>query len=249
MISIPEINFADISAVSKADESENKYKSFKLYRSPEMEPKNKIIDKSDKKFSPDLFAKDGKYKELFGEKDDLADLFQDEFTTQDPEALYKEAVQYFDKNDYHQAKYLLDEVLLYDSKNAKAYLMKADILANTERYQEAIDEIKKILEFDNLYVEAYYLLGVLYCKIEDFKSAERKFRKVLYIDPYLCLAYFNLTNIYIYQKSVHKAKKELNNLIKILENQPKEEIVKMSGDLSVGLLLRVCRNTFSTLKK
>lgn len=246
-ISIPDINFAEISAVSKKEE---KYKSFHLYRPSSVKSEEKWQEKEDLSSvnKTIFFTEDSNHKDLLGKKDDLSNLLEDKFTSEDPAVLYHEAIKYFKKNDFHQAGYLLDEVLLYDPHNAKVYLMKADILAYKERYEDAILELEKILKFDNLYVEAYYLLGVLFCKIEDFKFAEVKFRKALYIDPYLCLAYFNLTNIYIYNKTYHKAKKELHNLIKILERRSKDEIVELSGDLSVGLLLRVCHNTLSTLK-
>lgn len=162
---------------------------------------------------------------------------------------YRQAIKLFSDKKYEQAIVLLEKIIAQDRNQVRAYFTKANILANQAKYKEAVSELGKIIEVDNLYVEAYYLLGVLLYNIGDAQEAEAQFRKVIYIDQDIVLAYFNLGNLYLYQKKFSKATREFNNAVRLLEKWPAQDGVKFCEDLTVGFLLRACRNTLEEIKK
>ncbi len=130
-----------------------------------------------------------------------------------------------------------------------AYLTKATILANEAKYKEAAHLLAKIIETDNLSVEAYYLLGILLYKSRHLKEAETQFKKVIYANPDTVLAYFNLGNMYCCQRKFREAVREFKNAIRLLEKRPKDEQVRFCEDVTVGFLLRACRNNLVEISK
>lgn len=162
---------------------------------------------------------------------------------------YRKALKLFSDKKYDQSIALLDKIITQDKNQVRAYFSKANILANQAKYKEAVSELDKIIEVDNLYVEAYYLLGVLLYNIGDVQGAEAQFRKVIYIDPDIVLAYFSLGNVYLYQKKFSKAFREFSNAVRLLEKRPPEADVKFCEDLTVGFLLRACKNILEETRR
>jgi chemotaxis protein methyltransferase CheR len=130
-----------------------------------------------------------------------------------------------------------------------AYLTKATILANQAKYKEAAQLLAKVIETDNLSVEAYYLLGTLLYKNRRLKEAETQFKKVIYASPDTVLAYFNLGNMYCCQRKFREAAREFKNAIRLLEKRPKSEQVRFCEDVTVGFLLKACRNHLVEISK
>jgi chemotaxis protein methyltransferase CheR len=139
--------------------------------------------------------------------------------------------------------------IVQEENPISTYLMKATILANEAKYEEAADILEKIIEVDNLSVEAYYLLGVLSYKGNDLKKAETQFRRVIYVSPDSVLAYFNLGNMYSYEGKFGDAAREFRNAIRLLEKRPKDEQVRFCEDLTVEFLLRACRNNLREISR
>jgi chemotaxis protein methyltransferase CheR len=128
-------------------------------------------------------------------------------------------------------------------------LTKAVALANEAKYKEAAQLLGKIIEADNLSVEAYCLLGILLYQGRRLKEAETQFKKAIYVSPDTVLAYFNLGNMYLHQGKFREAAREFKNAIRLLEKKPKDEQIRYCEDVTVGFLIKTCKNHLNEISK
>lgn len=156
--------------------------------------------------------------------------------------LYKDVSMLFDTKDYPGALALIDKMISTDINYVRFYLVKAHILANQGKYEDATGILAKVIEMDPLSAEAHYLLGVISLRKGVLKEAEAEFKKVLYIDPDIIIAYFNLANIHLHQRGLAKARLEFNNAINLLQKKKKGEEIKLGKNFTVEFLLRACKN-------
>jgi tetratricopeptide (TPR) repeat protein len=112
-------------------------------------------------------------------------------------------------------------------------LSNAYVLANQGRYHEAIDMLKEIIDAENLSAK--------------YDDAVREYKRAIYVDANLAIAFFNLGNIYLFQKKHAQAKREFQNAVKVLKNNPPHDTVLLSESLTNELLLLACRRSLDKI--
>jgi chemotaxis protein methyltransferase CheR len=171
--------------------------------------------------------------------------------TSDLGAILLTAKQMAELAQYEDALVLLNGVMARDQNQTLkiAYYIRANILANLGRYEEAVADLEKTIALENLLVDAYYLLGVLDVKGGRWKEAETQFRKVLYIEPKVVMAYFNLGHIYLSKKNLKKAALEFTNAIRLLNRMSRDERIRFCQEYTVEFLLKACHSVLAGINE
>lgn len=76
---------------------------------------------------------------------------------------YLNQTRYFvGAGQYDDALEYVNKAIAVDKMNKELYVQKCIVLANMDRYEEALDEAKNALKLDKSFGEAYYHLGNIY---------------------------------------------------------------------------------------
>jgi len=109
--------------------------------------------------------------------------------------LFTEAALLTHSYRYAEAEKKYKLILLYESKNAAAWMNLGIIYYQTERYQAAIDTLAKSLELDPSKSMVYYSLGLALEKTSHNQQAIEAYRQTIDLNPKHIDAYNNLGNI------------------------------------------------------
>jgi len=131
----------------------------------------------------------------------------------------------------------------------RSTLSIASQLANEGHYQEAADLLKRIVQEDPTAAEAHHLLGILFLSSNHLDEAEGQFQKVLYLSPRVPITYFHLGMLYLRKGRSKEASRMLRNALRLLEKRPKEEKVEFCEEMTVGLLLKTCKEALTQIPK
>ncbi|MBF0387241.1 MAG: tetratricopeptide repeat protein [Candidatus Omnitrophica bacterium] len=169
------------------------------------------------------------------------------FMDSQTEAYVNEAGDNYRGRKYAEAFVCLEKALARNAGHPRANLLKAVILADQAKYDEAIAVLSALVQKDNLNEEATFLLALLYAKAGLAVKAEAMFRRIIFLAADEPLAYFHLGNILAARQLPPRAALEFRNAIRLLEKRPANEPVKFGDDLSSGALLQACKRNLLSL--
>ncbi len=118
---------------------------------------------------------------------------------------------------YEEALASVDQFLLRDPSFVKAYMLRAGILVNMKRVDEAKKACFAGLEKDRWNVEAHLLLGLISQLEDDVEVSLKRFREAVYLLPSCWLAHFYLAQIYSSRHEAASARREYRIVVKLLE--------------------------------
>lgn len=130
--------------------------------------------------------------------------------------LYAEAAQAYwrlDKKEF--CKIATEKALALNSKHAKAYNYKGNLLSAEKEFDKAIEAYNKAIENNLKYANPYHGLGIIYRSLKRYDKAIDEYNKALEIDPKFVLAYNGLGIIYYESKQYEKAIAVFNKAIEI----------------------------------
>ncbi|MBF0328849.1 MAG: methyltransferase domain-containing protein [Nitrospirae bacterium] len=110
--------------------------------------------------------------------------------------LFDKALSFAKDKQYEKAVAELDRLISHEPSFAKAYILKAGVLINMKRLDEACDSCLKCIDFEKWCLEAYLLLGFIAKIKNDNDTALRRFKDALYIESSCWLAHFYMAEIY-----------------------------------------------------
>ena len=93
---------------------------------------------------------------------------------------------------YYSKKSLWTDVLAKSPHNFRAYNAIGLLLADSGKYEEAIDRYKQSIELYPLYAQVYVNLGVAYKSLNQLSNATEAYRKAIELNPRHPEAYNNL---------------------------------------------------------
>ncbi len=99
------------------------------------------------------------------------------------EKLFKEAINYFDRNQYEKAIKICKDILKFTPKAEEAYSLWGDCLREQGRYKGAIDKIIKAIEINPTSESGYGLWGDCLHRQERYEEAIEKFKQAIEINP------------------------------------------------------------------
>ncbi len=164
------------------------------------------------------------------------------------EELLEQARQAFEREEFAAAEEKFERILLRQAGHEQALLGMGFIRANQERYGEALDFCRQALAADDLLAEAYFLRGLICEQQEEIAEAAEEYRKALLLDLDFIMPHYNLSRIYQRLGRLKEARRELNNILRLLERTADETIIPHSGGVSRAVFLEICREDASLLE-
>jgi len=113
----------------------------------------------------------------------------------------------------------LEELLAIDAGFVKAHVLRAHVLTNLERLEEAERACLETLELDSLCLEAYLLLGLIAKMSHDADGSVKRFKEALYISSSCWVAHFHLAEAYHSRKETEKARNEYRIVMNLVDRE------------------------------
>ena len=169
----------------------------------------------------------------------------------DVSILFEQALSLAHEKRYGEALRHVEILIAQEPSLLKAYLLKAGILINLKRLDEAESACLQGRERDRWCLEAFLLRGVIAKLRNDEEDALKRFKEALYIQSSCWLAHFCLAEIHRSRGETDRACREYEIVVKLLErgnlNDPGFTFFPLS--FSVEQIAHLCRHHLSKLKK
>lgn len=113
---------------------------------------------------------------------------------------------------------IVEDLLGRDPASLRTLALKASLLMDCARYEEAQQVCEDLLERDALCLEASLMLGVLARRDGNDDEAHRRFREAMYLDPDCWLAHYYLAEILGRKGDAKRSRAEYEAALRILED-------------------------------
>jgi len=121
----------------------------------------------------------------------------------------------------------LQDIVLKDPKNLKAWIELGDILMDTSRFNEAIDAYQKALSLDPTNVDVRVDMGTCYRNIGRPDIALKEFQKAIEINPRHGMAHRNMGVVLASDvRDNARAVKELEKYLQLAPNAPDADTIR-----------------------
>jgi len=129
-------------------------------------------------------------------------------------------------------------------------MLKAGILINMNRLEEAGIVCMQCLAQDQWNLESYLFLGLIAKMNNDLETALKRFREALYIQSACWLAHFYLAEIFVARQELSTACREYDLVIRVLEKGSDPDLGLTFFPLSFPLeqIVHLCRHNLSELR-
>ena len=165
----------------------------------------------------------------------------------DPGMLLGEALELAKGKDYDKALELIETASGARSALTRAHALKANILVNLGRLEEAEQLAGEVLEADPMCLESYLLLGLI-AKLRDKPDESlKRFKEALYVRPSCWLAHFSLAEIHHLRGDGEMARREYGIVERLLESDgfPDHGLPLFSLPMPLEQVARLCRHRIS----
>lgn len=168
-----------------------------------------------------------------------------------PRELFDQALALARDNRHEEALDLLETILGQERSFIKAHGLKASLLLNSDRHDEARNASEQMLALDPLCREAYLMLGIIARHQGDDGEAFKRFREALYLDASCWLAHFYTAEIMFSRKESKRARSSYETVLSLLESGPLDKLGQAFFPLAFNpqQYISVCRHKLSLLKE
>lgn len=167
-----------------------------------------------------------------------------------PHHIFDEALALAEARKYDAALQQTDEVLTLQPSFIKAYMLRAGILLNLEKFDEAEAACLCGMELDPWCLEGKLLLGLLAKVRGDCAEARKKFKEALYIDSASWVAHFYLGELYRFERDGERACREFRIVIKLLEDKGPSGhgMTFLTFPVPVEQIVHLCRHNLAVMQ-
>ncbi len=155
---------------------------------------------------------------------------------------YLAALDLLQAGQADEAMVKLYEKLDQDAAFIPTYYTLGKIFANKGNLEEAQHWCERAIKSDKLHPEPYYTLSLVYQQHGLLDMAIDALKKTIYLDRAFVLAHYNLAQIYQHQGDKAMARRSLQNVQRLLEGKPRDELIPEGDGLVVGRLLELVEN-------
>ncbi|MDP2168721.1 MAG: CheR family methyltransferase [Thermodesulfovibrionales bacterium] len=165
--------------------------------------------------------------------------------------LFERALSLAQEKKYSEALGHIEILLDKAPTFMKAHMLKAGILINSGRLEDAEKACLKGLEIDRWCLEGHLLHGIIAKTMDDTENALRKFKEAVYIESSCWLAHFYIADIYRGMADRKKACREYEIVINLLSNgrSPDHGLTFFPLSFTVEQVIHLCRHSLSALKE
>ena len=169
----------------------------------------------------------------------------------DSPSLFDDVLSLAKEKRYEEALDKTGSLIGQDPTFVKAYSLKAGILINMKRLEEAEAVCLTGIANDLWCLEVYLLLGLISRIRNDEESALKRFKEALYIQSSCWLAHFYLADIHASRGEVEKACREYEIVIKLLSKGDVTEHSLTFFPLSFPAenMANLCRHNLAELRR
>lgn len=169
----------------------------------------------------------------------------------DPRECFDSALDKARTGFQDEALALLETIIARDATFVKAHGLKASLLMNAARFDDAYAVGETMLELDPFCLEGCLILGMIARHRGDDGEAFKRFREALYIDAACWLAHFYTAEIMFVRKEGKRARGSYETVVNILENGSLQELGQAYFPLAFNAqqFISICRHKLSLLKE
>ena len=152
----------------------------------------------------------------------------------------QESVQSFlSSGEVDRAVLLIEAKLtqLQDETVASLYCDLAQTYADQDAWVQARCWAEAAITMNPICAKAYYILALIDEHQGQFESAIKNLTKVIYLDPMQPLPHLNLATLYQKIDRNSLARRELNNVIRLLDDWPLERVIPETDGLTAKRLI------------
>lgn len=111
---------------------------------------------------------------------------------ENPDHLYQKAMKAHREGNHQASMMYFKDLLEIDAQHGKAWYNYANVLADVEEYEDAVEAYQMALELDDSIPSLWYNYGNTLLDIQNFKDAIHAFQKCIKLRPNYVEAQFNL---------------------------------------------------------
>jgi len=169
----------------------------------------------------------------------------------DPKRQFDLALAKARENRHDEALEILEAIISADRSFVQAHGLKASLLLNIARHDDALGASETMLELDPLCREAYLMLGIIARHRGDDNEAFKRFREALFIDSSCWVAHFYTAEIMYTRKEGKRARSSYESVLRLLEKGSQADPGKAFFPLSFNVqqYISICRHKLSLLKE
>ncbi|MBI5034476.1 MAG: hypothetical protein HZB51_28470 [Chloroflexi bacterium] len=163
-----------------------------------------------------------------------------------PRDAYELALELLQAGKADEALVKLYEKLDQDATFVPTYFTLGKIFANKGNLEEAQSWCERAIKKDKLDPEPYFTLSMVYQQNGLNEMAMESLKKAIYLDRNFVMAHYNLAHLYQAENDFVAARKELQNVLRLLEGKPKDMTVPEGDGLVVGRLVELVQEQLGT---
>ncbi|MBI5076109.1 MAG: tetratricopeptide repeat protein [Nitrospirae bacterium] len=165
--------------------------------------------------------------------------------------IFDRALALAEEKKYEDALQLTDQIIGLQGSFIKARMLRAGILINLQRLDEAEMVCRSSMELDQWSLEGHLLLGLIAKIRGDFEEAKKRFNQAVYIKPSCWLAHFYLGEICRSEGDRQPACREFEIVIKLLEGKGFSEhgLTFFSLSFPMEQVVHLCRHNLAEMKR
>lgn len=162
---------------------------------------------------------------------------------------YDMAVAHAGKKQYAEAIRQLDMALASKPDLTDAMMLKASVLCNLKRLDEARQVCRDIIAQDRWNLQCHLLLGLMAHLDGDDEDAMKRFREAIYIDSSCWLAHYHIADMHRLKGDAKAASREYDIVINLLENsrEPSQALKHFPLACSEAQVVHLCRHSKKSL--
>lgn len=159
------------------------------------------------------------------------------------EDAYQQAFNMARSKQYAASLALLNQRLLAQPYDKTSTILKAEVLFNLNRFDEAEDICRSIMEQDPLCIESHLLAGIIAKQEQRLTDAIKSFKAVIYINSASWLAHFLVAEIQQSFFDSERAIRGYQTVLKCLEsgNTNVPGLILFSSSFSINDIIRLCQ--------
>ena len=158
------------------------------------------------------------------------------------------ALQLIQDGQLDEALVKLYEKLDHDAAFVPTYYTLGKIYANKGNLEEAQAWCEKAIQKDKLHAAPYYTLSLVYQEHGLTDQAIDVLKRAIYLDREFVLAHHNLAQLYQQRGDTLNAQRSLHNVLRLLDNQPRDQLIPEGDGLMVGRLRELVESALGSYK-
>ncbi|MBI5846993.1 MAG: hypothetical protein HZB31_03450 [Nitrospirae bacterium] len=169
----------------------------------------------------------------------------------EPHQIFDQALALAEAKKYADALQLTECLIGLEATFIKAHMLRAGILINLQRLDEAEKACRDGMALDQWSLEGYLLLGLIAKIRGDFEEAGKRFKEAVYVRSSSWLSHFYLGEIYRIGGNRPLACREFEVVIKLLEEKGSSDhgLTFFSLSCPMEQVVHLCKHYLAGMKR